>query len=402
MKLQAKLFTALSVLATATLISTPANAAVVDVTLDCSVTTGSPTQVATPGLTAAAGDTIRVTFQNCGPRDLWGGNGNGMFLNPTPAYQTAAGWSAASRTWHIPNTSGVKGPADGTVIEFTLMGSANNGQVLLSSSSNLMVDFGGAHGPLFWWRMSTVNSPTVTPAVSPSTQTINATYGVPIIPTSTFSITGMTQPVTYYAASALPAGITLNSSTGVISGTIATGTSHSPTYTIRAVDANLAVATSSITFTASASAIAPAAQSMTGNVGTLISASTAFTPSSFAGNVTYSVSPTLPTGLTLNTATGVISGTPTTELASTNFTVTGTDGTTSAVATVNISISAAIQTPTSTAAPAVTSPSISATAQTPVLAKTGFESVNLGIISVMLFALGGIFYRSSKLVRIKK
>ncbi|WMW77971.1 LamG-like jellyroll fold domain-containing protein [Flavobacterium sp. 20NA77.7] len=43
------------------------------------------------------------------------------------------------------------------------------------------------------------------------------------------------------------------------------------------------------------------------------------------GMVTYSISPILPTGLSLNTATGVISGTPTVTLAQTSFTVTATN-----------------------------------------------------------------------------
>lgn len=394
MKLQARLLAALCVLAANSFISAPANAASLNVTLNCT----SPTN-----LTAAVGDSIRVTFQNCSAYNLYGGNGNGMFLNPAPDYQNTStalwgvgstGWSSGSRTWNL------KFPADGWVIDFVLVGSANNGQVLIGPGSNLLFD--STKNPIFWWRTATVTAPTVTPAITPSTQSINATYGAPIVPTSALTPSGMTQPITYYAASALPAGLTLNSSTGVISGTIATGTSYSPSYTIRAVDANLAVATTSIAFAASASAIAPTTQSMTGNVGTSITASSAFTASSFAGTVTYSVSPALPSGLTLNAANGVITGTPTTEVTSANYTITGTDGTTSAVATVNISVGAAIPAPTSTATPTVTSPSISATAQTPALAKTGFESVNLGIISVTLLALGGIAYRSSRLVRIKK
>ena len=48
--------------------------------------------------------------------------------------------------------------------------------------------------------------------------------------------------------------------------------------------------------------------------------------------VSYSVTPTLPTGLTLNTTTGVISGTPTAVVAQSNYTVTATNtgGTTTA------------------------------------------------------------------------
>ena len=57
------------------------------------------------------------------------------------------------------------------------------------------------------------------------------------------------------------------------------------------------------------------------------------TPTSGGGAVTsYAVSPALPAGLTLNTSTGVISGTPTTLAASADYTVTATntDGSTTA------------------------------------------------------------------------
>ena len=49
------------------------------------------------------------------------------------------------------------------------------------------------------------------------------------------------------------------------------------------------------------------------------------TVNSGGGMVTYSIAPTLPTGLTLNTATGLISGTPTVSLTQTSFTVTATN-----------------------------------------------------------------------------
>jgi hypothetical protein len=77
----------------------------------------------------------------------------------------------------------------------------------------------------------------------------------------------------------------------------------------------------------------------------LITPTTGFTPANFASTVTYSIvgagGASLPTGLTFNTSTGVISGTPSTTLASTVFTVTATDGTASATATISITVSAA-------------------------------------------------------------
>ena len=54
--------------------------------------------------------------------------------------------------------------------------------------------------------------------------------------------------------------------------------------------------------------------------------------------VPYSVSPSLPAGLSLNSATGVISGTPTTVVPATNYTITATNGSGSGTAIVNITV----------------------------------------------------------------
>lgn len=59
-----------------------------------------------------------------------------------------------------------------------------------------------------------------------------------------------------------------------------------------------------------------------------------FTTSGFSGTVTFSASPTLPAGLSINSATGAITGTPTQGQADTTYTITATDGI--ATATVNI------------------------------------------------------------------
>ena len=87
-----------------------------------------------------------------------------------------------------------------------------------------------------------------------------------------------------------------------------------------------------------AATIAPATQTMSGTIGTAVTNSTAFTPSGFTGEVTYSVAPALPDGLGININTGVVAGTPTTAQASADYVVTGTDGTSSASATITISV----------------------------------------------------------------
>lgn len=62
------------------------------------------------------------------------------------------------------------------------------------------------------------------------------------------------------------------------------------------------------------------------------------TPTNTGGLGAYSVSPALPSGLTINAATGVISGTPTVASSATNYTVTATNTTGSSNFTVNITV----------------------------------------------------------------
>ena len=86
-----------------------------------------------------------------------------------------------------------------------------------------------------------------------------------------------------------------------------------------------------------APAITPATQTVRGQVGTAITATTAYTATGFTGAVSYAISPTLPAGLSLNATTGVISGTPTATQTTATFTVTAT-GATSGTATATVSI----------------------------------------------------------------
>ena len=95
-------------------------------------------------------------------------------------------------------------------------------------------------------------------------------------------------------------------------------------------------------FEASASAaLSPASQTVNGTVGTAITATTAFTATNFTGDVVYSLDSRLPPGLSLDTDTGVISGTPTEAQSATTYTVTGEDRSgNSATATVSITVAA--------------------------------------------------------------
>jgi len=165
--------------------------------------------------------------------------------------------------------------------------------------------------------------------------------------TSFTPVTGAngTTPLSYSVSPALPTGLSISTSTGAITGT-ATGTSLATTYTVTVTDANSATATKTFSLTVSAAVTATQAVAITSL--TQNKAATSFTPITGAngtGTLSYSISPTLPTGLSFNTSTGAITGTATGTSSPTTYTVTVTD-TNSATATstfsltVNIAVSA--------------------------------------------------------------
>lgn len=136
---------------------------------------------------------------------------------------------------------------------------------------------------------------------------------------------GGTTPLTYSIAPALPAGLTLATGTGAISG-VPTGTLAATTFTVTVTDANSATATA--TFSLTINGGVTATQAVPSTILTAKHAAPAFTPVTGGGGtapISYSVSPTLPAGLTLNASNGNVSGTPTATIGATAFTVTVTD-----------------------------------------------------------------------------
>jgi uncharacterized repeat protein (TIGR01451 family) len=143
--------------------------------------------------------------------------------------------------------------------------------------------------------------------------------------------------VSYSVLPALPAGLTLNVSTGVITGT-PTALAPATNYTITATNSG-GSATAALNFTVHdvpPSALTYAMNPAVYTKGLLIMANS---PSSSGGPVvSYSVSPALPLGLALNTSTGVITGTPTALVSAANYTVTATNTGGSATAALNITV----------------------------------------------------------------
>ncbi|WP_186424269.1 cadherin-like beta sandwich domain-containing protein [Pannonibacter sp. TSB10GB1] len=142
----------------------------------------------------------------------------------------------------------------------------------------------------------------------------------------TFTASGGSGSYTYAVTSgALPAGLSLNAGNGQLTGTPTTaGTAN---FTITATDGNndTGDAAYSLLINAAPVTLSPAAGALTaGQVGAAYSQT--FAASGGSGSYTYAVtSGALPAGLSLNTSTGEISGTPSTA-GTANFTITATDG----------------------------------------------------------------------------
>lgn len=147
---------------------------------------------------------------------------------------------------------------------------------------------------------------------------------------ATLAATGGTTPYAWAVTSgSLPAGLSLNSSTGAITGTPTT-TANATALIFSVADASTPTQSKSVslTLTISAQAVAPLAITTTslpnGQVGNPYSAMLAAT----GGTTPYSWALTaglLPAGLSLNSSTGAISGSPTASATATSLTFKVTD-----------------------------------------------------------------------------
>ncbi len=197
------------------------------------------------------------------------------------------------------------GDANGTVIA--------NAAALGYNSATTGTSFIGASNTVSS-TVSVINVNPVLAFAAPPSGEVNATY------TNTLTAAGGTGPYSWTVTTgALPAGLTLNPATGVISGTpTASGFSN---FTVSATDANAQVATQATSiYVAPQPTLTYPTALQNGDTGAAYSYPLGVNPGT--GPYVWSVSVgSLPAGLTLDPATGVISGTPTTAVANKTFTV---------------------------------------------------------------------------------
>ncbi len=147
-----------------------------------------------------------------------------------------------------------------------------------------------------------------------------------VTPFKPVTANGGSGSITYSIAPALPTGLTINSSTGFISGTpvqVKSTTVYTVTVTDQFGQAGSANFNLSVTgVPIFATTVVP---TQTVIVGTAVTPFIPISVTGGSGSVTYSLNQPLPQGMTFNTSTGQISGTPTLVTGSAIYTITVTD-----------------------------------------------------------------------------
>ena len=225
-----------------------------------------------------------------------------------------------------PATGAVTGtPTTAGTFNFTVTATDSTGGQAATTSSNCSV---------------VIAPPTLAVVCITSTGTVGTPYN------SSFVATGGTAPYNYaITAGALPGGLTLNPATGAVTGTPTTAGTFN--FTVTATDSTggqAATKSSNCSIVIAPPTLAVVCITSTGTVGTPYNSSFVAT----GGTAPYNYAITagaLPGGLTLNPATGAVTGTPTTA-GTFNFTVTATDSTGGQAATKSSNCSIVIAPPT--------------------------------------------------------
>ena len=226
-------------------------------------------------------------------------------VTPTASGSTITGWSVSplsQQAWHLtPQRAPSRAPLPSSSATYTITASNTGG----STTADVTI---------------VVND--VAPSSLTCVKFIHPTKGTAMT-TVTPTLSGGT--ITSWSVSpSLPSGLSLDSSTGAISGTPSAVTS-SATYTVTASNTGGST-TADVTIVVND--VAPSSLTYSPNSFTLTKGTAMTTvsrPPTAEPSTTWSVSPSLPAGLSLDSSTGAIHGTPTAVTSSATYTVTASN-----------------------------------------------------------------------------
>ncbi|WP_421915353.1 putative Ig domain-containing protein [Mesorhizobium sp.] len=208
-------------------------------------------------------------------------------------------------------------------VDIRLPSSAGFTSIDTNTQAATATESGSASGTQGYATLNFYNLLTTTQAVGQ----LNFYQGVAINSVIPVAAGGGAPAITLGISPALPTGLQFDTSTGAITGT-ATSTSATKTYTVTATDQSNPSQNSSKTFDLTVNAAVTAAQTVPAKILTQNYAATAFVPVTGGGGaapLTYSISPSLPSGVSISPTTGGISGAPSAAGGAVTYTVTVTD-----------------------------------------------------------------------------
>ncbi len=222
---------------------------------------------------------------------------------------------------------------------------------------------------------------TVNPAVTATQAVASATLTASHAASAFTPVTGSggTGTLTYAISPALPSGLNFDSNSGAVSGT-PSAASPATTYTVTVSDTNGATASNTFQLTVNGPLTATTTIPSIGlTVETTVSPVAPVIGAGGTAPLRYAVSPTLPPALSLNPATGILSGLPTVTTSTISYTVTVTDAN-GATATASFSLAVNGPVTASTAIPSTTlTQAQPSTAFTPVIGSGGTTPLSYSV-----------------------